>query len=280
MSEHTCVLCRFYRPNVDARHADDVLCPGDRARLERDLLVIPGLFARVVDGEPVEVDRRWYQPVDGQGRASGQLRRRDPVAATLPVGAVPARVHRPAVTGTRDTPLPIDVDAVDLTAAPRAAAVVGDPRDQVGFLPVASVLDGWARHLRDVLHPDFHLPAGTVRDLVAFLHTHLDDAVRTVPAATLVAFAGDLCALGAALRRILRDSEPVPQPLQGVRCGQCKTIHTLVPWPTGQYVECRSCGQLYNPADRAALAAQQLADVTRPRTITVDGRLPALPAGA
>jgi hypothetical protein len=271
LSEHVCILCRVYRPDGQPRHAADV-CPADRARLERDLLAIPGLFRRVVDGEDPVSDHRWHEVVDADGQPTGQLRRRDPVAGLLPVGAVAARVHQASVTGSRDAPLPIDVDAVDLTAPARSVgAATGDARDQIGYLPVATVLDSWARHFRDCLRPGFRLPRPDVDSLVAFLDRHLLDAVEALPA-VLPSFAGDLRALGSALRHILQENEPVPQPLLGVRCRRCRTMSTLVPWPTGEYVECRACGQLYNPADRVALAKEQAADAVRPRT--VDGLLP------
>lgn len=278
MPEHVCVLCRFYRPEAEPRHADTV-CPGDRLRLERDLLAIAGLFRRVLDGDDVDGDDRWYQPVGGDGEPTGELRRRDPVAGLLPAGSIAARVHRPSVTGSREAPLPINVDAVDLTAASRAGVPTGDPRDQVGFLPVATVLDMWARHFRDCLRPNFHLPKATVEDLVGFLDKHLPDAVAHLPH-SLPGFAADLRALGMALRQILRDTDPAPQPLLGVRCGHCKTMSTLVPWPTGEYVECRTCGQLYNPEDRQALAKKQVAVLNRHRDVTVDGNLPTLLSGS
>jgi hypothetical protein len=277
VADHTCILCRVYRPDADPRIAD-TLCPGDRHRLERDLLALSGLFRRVADGEQVDGDRRWIETLDAQGRGTGQLRRRDPVAGLLPAGAIRARVHEPSVTGSREAPLPIDVDAVDLTSPYRAGAATGDPRDQIGFLPVATVLDSWARYVRDSLRPDFHLPQGDVEHLVQFLHNHLADVIDRLPGC-LPGLAGDLRHLGSALRQVLRETEPAPQPLLGVRCRRCQTMSALVPWESGEYVECHNCGQLYNPADRTALGKEQVADLTRPRHVVVDGALPGLPQG-
>lgn len=271
MAEHTCVLCRIYRPDVNPRIAE-VVCPGDLLRLERDLLAIPGLFRRVADGDTVEADTRWYETVDDDGNATGQLRRCDPVASLLPAGAIRAREHRPSITGSREAPLPINVDAIDLIAAPRAGAATGDPRDQVGYLPVATVLDGWARHVREHLVPNFRLPRRGVTHLVRFLHNQLYAIVEELPG-SLPALAGDLRGLCAALRHILGDTDPAPQPLLGVRCRHCKTMSTLVPWSDGRYVECRTCGQLYNPGDRVALAKEQVAALAQPRHVVVDGQL-------
>jgi hypothetical protein len=274
VAEHTCILCRIYRPDADPRFADTV-CQADLLRLERDLLAIPGLFRRVADGDTVEAYGRWYESVDDGGNATGQLRRCDPVAGLLPAGTIRARTHQPSVTGSREAPLPINVDAVDLTAAPRAGAATGDPRDQVGYLSVATVLDGWARYVRNSIVPNFSLPRRDVTHLVRFLHNQLYAMVDELPGA-LPGLAGDLRGLCAALRHILGDTDPPPQPLLGVRCRHCQTMSTLVPWPDGRYVECRACGQLYNPGDRVALAKEQVADLQRPRHVIVDGQLPVL----
>jgi hypothetical protein len=263
-SKHTCVLCTFYHPDTTARPADTV-CPGDRARLCRDLLAIPQLFRRVADGEQPLADQRWYETTDENGQPTGQLRRRDPIAGLLPAAPTPARVHRLTVTGSRDTALPIDVDAIDLTAPARDAQPLGDPRDQIGYLPVATVLDTWVRYVRDQLHPDFHLPDPHVDDLIKFLDTHLEETIEHLPD-DLPALAAQLRSLCSALRHILQENDPPPRPLLGVRCGHCLTISSLEPWPSDEYVECRTCGQLYNRADRTALAKQQLKKLTDDET--------------
>lgn len=255
MSETTCVLCRVYRPDAEPRFADTV-CPADAARIERDLLAIPGLWHRLAYGEGGVV-----------------LRRSDP--GNTPFGGaaeIPARSMNPAVTGSREAPLPINVDAVDLTGEARATtAATGDARDQIGYLPVTSVLDAWTKHIRAALHPDFHLPACDVANLVDFLHRHLPDALQQLPE-TLPELAADLRSLGSAMRVILRDVEAPQHPLLGVRCEHCQKISTLVPWSTAEYVECQACGQLYSVAERLAMGKRQLEQVRKPRAVA----LPAL----
>lgn len=270
MAEPTCVLCPVYRPGRDPRPGPPV-CPGDAARLERDLLCLPALWDRLVCGDDPVVDERWTEVLDAAGRPTGTLRRSDPTAA-LGAGDIPARSLNPAVSGSREAPLPINVDVLDLTATARAATPLGDSRDQIGYLPVTTVLDAWVRHVRDVLHPDFHLPPDTVEQLVKFLHRHLEQTLDELTD-VLPELATQLRGLGAAMRVILRDVEPVPQPLLGVRCEHCRTISTLVPWPSGEYTECRTCGQLYTDAERQQLGRRQLAAVRKPRRVCLDGTL-------
>jgi hypothetical protein len=263
-----------YRPDTTPRPADTV-CPADRYRLERDLLAVARLYHRLDDGEDPIVDDCWYEARDSQGRPTGEWRRRDPLAVFDGAGAIGARSTKPSVTGTRSAPVPINVDALDLIAPARNAAPLGEPGDQIGYLPVATVLDRWCRHVRDVLHPEFHLPKADVDALVDALHRDLDDICDKLPG-VLAHLAEDLRALGSAMRVILRETEPVPQPLLGVRCEHCKTMSTLVPWTTGEYTECKACGQLYTPTDREELTRRQLADVRRPRTVRLSGMLPNL----
>ncbi|MET0698940.1 MAG: hypothetical protein ABWY93_04685 [Mycobacterium sp.] len=274
MADHTCVLCRVYRPDGPPRVAE-IACPGDRARLHRDVDAIATLYARLAGGDGAVVDDRWYELTDQDGRPLGQWRRRDPVAHLLPAGDVAARSQNTPITGTRTAPVPINVDAVDLTAPARRALPLGEPGDQVGYLPVATVLDGWARHVRDWLHPDFHLPPDDVAALSAFLARHLDETIDGLPG-VLADLAVDVRALCGAMRVILGEVEPTPQPILGVRCEHCRTISSLVPWPTGEYVECRMCGQLYSSQEREAVAKRQLAAVRRPRRISVSGFLPGI----
>lgn len=276
MSDHLCVLCPVYRPDTKPRFADTV-CRADRYRIERDLLAVGALYARMIADEEAVVDEQWYwMPLPPKnGIAGGEWRRREPLAVFDGAGAVAARTVKPVITGTRVAPIPINVDAFDLTAPARAALPLGEPGDQIGFLPVASVLDAWARYVRRQLHPDFHLPGDQVDALVAVLHRDLDDVCDRMPD-VLPQLACDLRALAAAMRVVLRDTEPVPQPLLGVRCGNCRKMSTLVEWPGGQYTECGACGQLYNPADRDALGKAQVADVFRPRHVRLSGALPNL----
>lgn len=274
MSEHLCVLCPVYRPDTDARHADTV-CRSDRFRLARDVLAVASLYRRLVDGEEPVVDNRRYPVRDELGRLTGRYRAADPLAVFDGAGAISARSGKPPVSGTRSAPVPINVDAVDLTGTPRHAAATGSPGDQIGFLPVATILDGWARYARDVLHPDFTLPAADVDSLVAVLYRDVDDMCDRMPA-DVAQLAVDLKSLIAAMRMILREADPVPQPLLGVRCEHCKKMSTLVPWATGEYTECASCGQLYTPEDRVELGRRQLAAVRRPRSVRLSGALPGM----
>ncbi|MBF9135339.1 hypothetical protein I0C86_41550 [Plantactinospora sp. S1510] len=124
MSDLTCVLCPVLRPNADARYADRPPADdGCRYGFDRLLATLPDLHHRLAMPEPAGYDNRWYAVLDQQGRMTGDRRRRDPLAAFGGAGPVPGRRDSTPVSGSRDRSAPGNLDAVDLVAPARQAAV-------------------------------------------------------------------------------------------------------------------------------------------------------------
>jgi len=153
--------------------------------------------------------------------------------------------HGPRVTGSREAPLPLRVDALDLTMPARGEGLtaVGKEPDpdgvplQVGQPSVASTLDLWVRDWREVRDRGEGLPTPTVAVLVGWLTVRLDWACDEHPAVD--EFAGEIRRLRNTLRREVGDVDPRPERLpapcpacdllamvrdsDGVRCRNCRT---------------------------------------------------------
>lgn len=160
--------------------------------------------------------------------------------ALLPANLMPGQAQGQRVSGSREAPLPLRVDPLDLTM-PARAAVVHDPLgDQVGLLSVATVLDSWVRDWRDVRGKGEGLPGPTVVELGQWLAVRLDDACDDHPA--IDEFADEMKALGHQLRRAVGRFEIRPEHLD-VPCRRCDLmdLHRL---PGEDRVECGSCGDL------------------------------------
>lgn len=226
-----CVVCPAFRPASKPRMPDfPLVCTGCRTQVRIELSEIPDLYARL----------------DSARAGSGA---------------------GPKVSGSREAPVPVSLDAVDLSAPARAGSVGvrhrgdwstkgGDP-DQVGYLPVATELDTWVRDW--ISHdwcPGDHLPAPTVAILAGWLRVRLDDACDRHPA--IDEFAATVKSVRRALTRSigeLRHVDRLPAP-----CPTCD-LTTLIRRDGAAYVECTSCGRLWTEEDYrrlcVVLAAEQ-----------------------
>lgn len=141
----------------------------------------------------------------------------------------PGRSPHARVSGSRDRPLPIRVDPVDLAGPVNhgarrllARGALGLDDDQTGHLSVATVLDGWARDWATAL--GHRLPEPTVPALARWLGDRLDwacdhhDALDEF-AADLRELHGTLLALGGTLPP---RPEVLPAPCPG--CGMLTLV--------------------------------------------------------
>lgn len=181
------------------------------------------------------------------------------VASTLPAAAVGVAGRGGRVSGSSEPRLPIAVDAVDLLApASRrtpAAAVLADlaypeqDDDQIGFLPIAVLLDQWAEILRDHRDRGEGQPEPSVTVLARWLAERIDEACDDwLP---VDEFAEDLRRAHGALRGQLRLHEQRKEELIGIPCQSC-TVRLLVRMPGSSYVECEACGHLLTEEEYAA----------------------------
>lgn len=191
-----------------------MVCDGDRLRLARDLRELPDLYA------------------------------------LLPSVLAPQDSAGEKVSGSREAPIPVDVDVVDLLGdarqpEPSAAARV-HPDDAIGHLSVASTLDQWVRDWRDHRGKGERLPTPTVASLTGWLLVRLDDACDTHPAVD--DFAEELKRLMTALRsalRLRRHIERLPAPCP--TCDKVALYREVDPHRgASDWVECGACGRLWS----------------------------------
>ena len=160
---------------------------------------------------------------------------------------LPAHLERPAgggekVSGSREAPVPVQLDVLDLSLPLRGRAAVHDPdHDQAGHTPVVWILDSWARDWQATLCPDHQLPATTVATLAGWLGDRLDLACDQHPA--IDEFADEIRRTVAALRGVLghthlRHRLPAP-------CPDCDML-TLYRDDGADWVECGSCHRLWS----------------------------------
>ena len=123
------------------------------------------------------------------------------------------------VSGSREAPLPLRVDALDLAAPARVVAIRGYFDDQMGEISVATVLDSWVRDWIDVRDRGENLPVPVVARLGNWLSMRLDWACMDHPA--IDEYSDEIGSLWYALRRTTGDMPPKPEPCGGVPCKRC-----------------------------------------------------------
>lgn len=167
--------------------------------------------------------------------------------AQLGAALVPGQAQGQRVTGSRQAPLPLRVDALDLGMPARAGQVHDHHDDQTGMPSVASVLDCWVRDWRDTRGMGEAAPLPTVVTLARWLTDRLDWARDHHGA--IDEFATELHGLVRALRGTLGLYEVRPA-LLDAPCSRCdaRALHRL---PGEDRVECGACGRLLTEAEYA-----------------------------
>jgi hypothetical protein len=165
--------------------------------------------------------------------------------AQLPEAMQPGQNEAQRVTGSREAPIPLNVDVVDLSAQARNAqatdAAKAHPEDQIGQVAVASILDQWARDWRDEMAFAQSLPVPTVPELARWLGNRVEWACDRHPAVD--EFAAEMGRLRAVLRGVLGLLDPPAEFCDGVVCRKCDRYAL---YREGDYVECDHCGLLYS----------------------------------
>lgn len=189
---------------------DGYVCEGDRTWLHTAMVEIPKLYGRL--------------------------------PASLAAGGNAAE----KVSGSREAPLPLRVDVLDLMLPSDLDPLVPDVRgtvyidDQAGRVSVATVLDGWVRDWCEVRESGEGLPVPTVAVLAGWLDVRLDWACDDHPA--IDEFAKEIRDLLAAMRAAVGESGDKmvlgPCPAMGDR-GPCGATLSGSPWL--DVVECPRC---------------------------------------
>lgn len=250
-----CVICPVRRREPE-HYEQPHACPSCRTWLAGVLRDIPNLWARL--GEADDDGRPWTveQHRDGKRvREPGY----DPIADALPTGANGARIGGEIVTGTREAPVPVNLDLIDLTLPAHGDNLTIHGKtwweDQIGHLSVAMELDlivrAWAGEL------EHRLPAPTVPVLAGWLADRTQWACDhwrgvDVDAQTLSDLRGKL-------RGVLGETEQRPERM-GAPCPSCDRV-TLIRRPGEDKVECadEDCRRVLTAEEYATWARMVLA---------------------
>lgn len=201
----TKLVCTICARNLDS---PGMACDSCRRRLDSTLVEIGHLHAELPD----HLER---------GQANGQR-----------------------VSGSREAPLPLRVEPLDLSMPARAhkptLVAREHPEDWLGHVSVLSTLDSWVRYWRDTRDMREHLPVPAGASLVSWLRTRLDWACDHHPA--IDEFDKEMRDLRGALRTVLGVSDTRPE-LLDVPCRKCEW-RSLAHLPGEDRVECDHCGDL------------------------------------
>lgn len=254
--------CRACRPRY-AEHGQ--VCNSHVTRLAAELDEIRQNFAELA-AKPDPVDRAQWTvrvlvpvPTTDRRQLPAWVRIEQPgreqLAQILPMGITRSSRHGARVSGSREAPVPVNLDHIDLTGEARAASVDvkyrkgwshkpdGDP-DQIGHLPVATELDFWVRDWAEVRGQGEHLPVPTVAELATWLANRRDWACANHPA--IDEFATKIGQIRGALRSALGLTAAPKERCEGV---ECKACDRMALYRDGALVSCGYCGQHYSERD-------------------------------
>ena len=235
VATHACIVCPARGRDIPDLYETANVCASCRNWLAGLPADICRLWARLGD-HTIEPDAPWYVDQYRDGRWVRELGH-DPIAGAMPTTASGARIGGDHVSGSREAPMPINVEMVDLTLPARrgsVAARVGDHwQDQDGNWSVAMTLDlvvrAWVEH-----RGQKHLPVPTVPVLADWITAHTDWACDNYPGVD--EDAADLRRLHGLLRSVLGETEQRPERM-GAPCPGCDML-TLIRRPGDDKVEC------------------------------------------
>jgi hypothetical protein len=223
------------------------VCGVCRSRVAGQLRDIPELVDEL-RGEPLPdvttVGRRTTERadhlVDVDGALAAVVEVRREVLHEVVAGAIAGQSNAPRVQGSREAPVPIRVDVVDLLG-PADERTVHDPLgDQVGHLSAATILDGWCRLFAEERRESTPTPHVTTQS--AWLLDRLDELFKHPAVDEAAKEIGDLWHV---LRRAAGLTMPRPELVEGVPCRSIECdLKTLYRVPGSEFVECSSCGTL------------------------------------
>jgi predicted Zn-ribbon and HTH transcriptional regulator len=216
-----------------------LVCPADRKRLPRAGLVCDGCARRLV-AQLAELP----ELVDELAARELELGTHglDPVGVMFPAASVVSKAKAQRVSGTRERPVPLSLDAVDLTSRARGGFVRDALGDQTGQHSVATILDLWVHDLRAQHHAHELLPTARVPDMVAWLVDRIPDACEHFGA--IGDFAAEVRRMRSALRAQLGLVAYDDELKDGVQCPKCDSRAALHQANGSDWVECWVCGVL------------------------------------
>jgi hypothetical protein len=186
----------------------------------------------------------------------------------------PGRGNSQRVTGSREMPLPLNVDIVDLTGPPRRFRPSSEALrwidDQIGEPAVAYILDLWVRDWDSYQWCKSTVtPEPTVAALTAWLARRCDDACDHHPAIDDVA--DEIRDLHLTMRgyipRMVEEDERPPRRRAEPRTAPCRgcELVSLWWWPSDERVRCDTdgCGVVMTESEYASWARLVIAGAKR-----------------
>jgi hypothetical protein len=172
---------------------------------------------------------------------------RDLVSVAFPAAAIAGQSSAPRVMGSREAPIPINVDRLDLLGPADPRTVHDLSGDQIGYPSAATVLDGWCAMFAEERRESTPKPEPATQS--RWLLDRLDELFKHPAVDELSKEIGDLWHV---LRRACGLTMPQPQLCEGVPCKSIDCdLKTLYRVPGSDFVECASCGRLYTATDYA-----------------------------
>jgi hypothetical protein len=250
----TCTICTPHRGDHPRTPRTPPICDACRNTALTTITTIKTLHTELTTDQPPEPDtRQWERPKDWKKPTEETTTTWcDPISALLPTMAPAAKIGGDHVTGSREAPIPVNLDHVDLAAPPRirwgldglTAQGQADHEHQIGQLPIATILTTWARdwaHHRSMReHPPADVPG-----LCDWLHDRTQDTYTTHPDAPR--YHADIRSIRADLNRILGHLD-IPDYKRGIPCPQCGKWDLVRP-NGSDYIECRRCPGLLSPTE-------------------------------
>jgi hypothetical protein len=177
---------------------------------------------------------------------------------------IPGQGNGQRVSGSREMPLPLNADIVDLTGPAKVVNLTDAGRpwwheDQTGHVAVAAVLDQW---VRDWISYDWCrsdvMPVPTVPELAAWLGKWAEAACDEHPA--IDDFAGEIRDIHTAMRayipRVVDRDNPPPRRRAEPRTAPCRGCDMVSLWwfPSDERVRCDNCDVVMTESEYAAWA--------------------------
>lgn len=208
---------------------------------ERGCVVCPQFFRaepRLYDRAPV------CEPC--RARLWGMPREILHLYATLDLERVRGEHQR--VSGSREAPVPLNLDALDLSLRITQGSVSDPWGDQTGHLPVIVVLATWAQDWAEIRREN--TPLCHVAELTEWLRNRTEWACDSHPAVD--EYAGELHTLLGVLRRVTGTEAPRPERID-IPCRRCDAM-TLFRHPGDDRVVCEhpDCRAVYAKAEWSA----------------------------
>jgi hypothetical protein len=247
----SCVICQTRDPLPELAPA----CGPCRSRLAGQLRDIPQLVEELRGEVPSDfyqgeerIEEKADHLVDLDGELAAVVRVERLHVLGVNAGAIAGQSNAPRVQGSREAPIPINVDRLDLLGPADPRTVHDISGDQIGYPSAATVLDGWCAMFAEERRES--TPKPEVATQSRWLLDRLDELFKHPAVDECAKEIGDLWHT---LRRACGLTMPQPELCTGIPCRRVDCdMKTLWKIPGSDWIECASCGLLLSQDDYAS----------------------------